>query len=446
MSGTAIRRRFRGPFNKAGTAGPMRFVVIGGIGLVVVGTVVAATLAGDDPLPESRVARQASVNPLPGGTNSTPYQSRLAVAENQRQAEQAQSQGRSYTPPINASQRATDVAALLQPPAPPATVVVGPPAPLPTQAVQARATTAVPLVSFEAPAPPTRVQPAVAPAPQQNPIRTVAQTTTQQQPVDDPAFREALARMMGSWQGRPGRTTVTLTPPSSASAAEGDDGRRGTGGPPPLARQVSSGEVSPAGATASLPPRSASAPQGRVLVPAGRGIYAHTVLAVNSESGGPIVLQADTGPIAGARLIGTFSKPGTISRLVVRINSVQFQGQEIAAEGLVIAPDTMETAVASSVDQRLGERFLLPAAAAFVAGLGQAVATTSNTFGQVSPFGGQSYITRLNPEQQLAVGAGAAAQQVGRALEQSAPRGPLVHLAANAPVGVMFLSNLTAPN
>ena len=90
------------------------------------------------------------------------------------------------------------------------------------------------------------------------------------------------------------------------------------------------------------------------------------------------------------------------------------------------------------------ERFVLPAAAAFIAGLGQAVATTSNTYGQLNPLGGTSFITRLNPEQQLAVGAGVAAQQVGRALEQAAPRGPTIHLAANAPVGIMFLQDLRA--
>ena len=49
---------------------------------------------------------------------------------------------------------------------------------------------------------------------------------------------------------------------------------------------------------------------GRVLVPAGRGIYAHTVVAVDSDTNGPIVLEADTGPISGDRMIGTFSKSG----------------------------------------------------------------------------------------------------------------------------------------
>ncbi|WXH25887.1 hypothetical protein WDZ11_22880 (plasmid) [Roseomonas mucosa] len=99
------------------------------------------------------------------------------------------------------------------------------------------------------------------------------------------------------------------------------------------------------------------------------------MLAVSSETGGLIVLQADSGPIAGARLIGSFNRAGQSNRLVVRVTRVQYQGQTIQADGIVVAPDSMETAVATNVDQRMLERFVLPAAAAFIAGLGQAVAT-----------------------------------------------------------------------
>ena len=76
-------------------------------------------------------------------------------------------------------------------------------------------------------------------------------------------------------------------------------------------------------------------------------------------------------------------------------------------------------------------------------GLGQAIATTSNTAAVLSPFGGAAYTTRLNLNQQLGVAAGVAAGQVGAALNQAAPKGPTVSLEANVAVGVMFLSNVT---
>jgi intracellular multiplication protein IcmE len=255
--------------------------------------------------------------------------------------------------------------------------------------------------------------------------------------------------LFGGWQGRPSRTTVTLAPGSARAAeGEGDEPGRASGQAPPFARAAPAASSSiPVASAAPPPPPAARSAVERVLVPAGRGIYAHTVLAVNSDSGGPIVLEADTGPVAGARMIGSFTRgSATSQRLVVRVTSMQYRGQTIQVDGLVIAPDTMETSVATSVDQHYAARFLLPAAAAFVEGLGQAIATTSNTFSQISPFGGQSFITRLNPTEQAAVAAGAAANRIGRELDCSAPRGPTIHLAANAAVGVMFLTNATAPN
>jgi len=53
--------------------------------------------------------------------------------------------------------------------------------------------------------------------------------------------------------------------------------------------------------------------------------------------------------------------------------------------GLAIAPDSMETAIASSIDEHYIERFALPAAAAFVSGLGQAIALSNSTT-QLSPY------------------------------------------------------------
>ena len=97
----------------------------------------------------------------------------------------------------------------------------------------------------------------------------------------------------------------------------------------------------------------------------------------------------------------------------------------------------------TSVDQHYLSRFLLPAAAAFIQGLGSAIATTSNTAAVLSPFGGAAYSTHLNLPQQLGVGAGVAAGQIGNALNQAAPKGPTINLAAHVNVGIMFLNDLT---
>jgi intracellular multiplication protein IcmE len=153
------------------------------------------------------------------------------------------------------------------------------------------------------------------------------------------------------------------------------------------------------------------------------------------------VLEADTGPLTGDRMIGTFAKSGN-DRLVVRISRVEHRGESLDVAALVIAPESMETSVASNIDQHYIERFALPAAAAFIQGLGQAAAM-SNTATTVSPYGGMtSAIGPMTVAQQAWIGAGAAAQAVGHELTQSTPKGPTIHLDANIGVGVMFLDNV----
>ena len=89
------------------------------------------------------------------------------------------------------------------------------------------------------------------------------------------------------------------------------------------------------------------------------------------------------------------------------------------------------------------ERFAMPAAAAFIQGLGQAAAM-SNTVSSVSPYGTvTSQISPMSVSQQAWVGAGAAAQAVGKELTQTTPKGPTIYLEANIGVGVMFLSDVT---
>jgi intracellular multiplication protein IcmE len=236
---------------------------------------------------------------------------------------------------------------------------------------------------------------------------------------DNPQQQQLNVSAFAQWDVRPPRTDVVLPPTDT----EANGPARATNAPPQPVSQTAT-------------------EAGHILMPAGRGIYAHPVLALSSDQVGPAVFQADSGPIAGDRMIGNFSKEN--NRLVVRISTVIHNGEPIGTNGVVIAPDTMEAAVASGVDQHYLARFVLPAAAAFVQGLGQALATTSNTAAVLSPFGGVATTTHLNIDQQLGVAAGAAAANIGSTLNAAAPKGPTITLDANVAVGVMFLSDVVA--
>ena len=399
--------------------GPGRIVAVAGGAAALVAIVVGSTLIGSEPPPPSRVAQAPPVNPLPGGVQSNPQEDTVALRANQDAARAAEQSRQSFTPRMPASRAWAD-----SPPDTPGSPLAAahpsPPAPSPTLPVRR--------VQYTPGIEPGRPAPGADRAQQ-----AAAQQRDQQQ---EAARMNRLGALLGGFGPEQERTDIIIPPPPPLVDGDGAHGA-GSG-----ARSRSATDAAASSAAAADLARVRQARE-LVLVPGGRGIYAHTILSVRSDAASPIVLEADTGPIAGDRMEGTFITQG--DRLVVRINTVFHNGQALAADAIVMSPQTMETAVASSVDEHYLSRFVLPAAAAFVQGLGQALATTSNTTGVLSPFGGTSYLTRLNFPQQLGVGAGAAAGAIGNALAAEAPRGPTIHLDSRASVGVLFLANLTAP-
>lgn len=393
-----------GFFNQSGRGGPQRMIVIGGVVILMIGSLIAVRYMTSEPPRESRVIPLPKIKAEPGGTKSDAAQEALRLRHEQSGAEKATEKKESYTPTMPGS-----TAAAQQVPVEPA-----------LQFNDAEPVKAV------IPEPPKeiRIEPVPKPVftpPERNivPPAHVQQISSQ---MDDNT-RRALLDMFNGYEGRPPRTEVVLTP--ALEAGEAAAGRK-------------AGET---GGIAKAP--SAPAIASKVLVPAGRGIYAHTIVAVDSDTGGPIILEADTGPLAGDRLIGNFAKSQG-DRLVVYVHNVQHGTQSLDVKGIVIAPETMETSVASSVDEHYFERFVIPAGVAFVEGLGQAVALSNSTISS-SPYGGttQSF-GPLKLQQEAEIAAGSAAQAVGQALNSSVPKGPTVKLAANAGVGVMFLSNVQA--
>jgi intracellular multiplication protein IcmE len=408
-----------GLFGGAGRGGPGRLVVIGGVLACMVGGAFLLSVRHGNGPPVSQVTKMKPGNLLPGGLQGTPAQDALQKEDSQEKAKAAEAAHKSYTPPIPSSTAfngalptevgmgapvAPDVPAAR--PMPPAPAIVTPAPPTYTPPEHA---------VFDRPAGENEISGArftkVAAGDEGDETSEEGKSARQQR-------QKAIGDLVNSWSSRPPQTTVVIEPTSLKQGADDPPAKVG-------AKGADSGVTG-----------------GRVLVPAGRGIYAHTVVAVDSDTNGPIVLEADTGPISGDRMIGTFSKSG-IDRLIVKVETVEHRGAPLEANGVVIAPDSMETAVASSIDEHYVERFVLPAAAAFMSGLGQAVALGNST-STVSPFGGTtSTIGPLTFKQEALVAAGASATAVSTALNAETPKGPTVHLAANVSVGVMFLSNLS---
>ncbi len=418
-----------GVFNASGRAGPRRLAAFVLTAMAVLAIILFVVFSGRELPAVSRDARLQHIDPLPGGLHSTPEQDALALSVADIQASRAMQKGVSYTPAMAPSQPAQP----LPPPAEPVPAPAAAPAPAPqTPRFVGRparpAPHIAPVVAEGFPAPARAGALDSTPEPQLRPTAvaaTAADTQAQQQ-----SYQNQINNLFSQWGGRMPRTDVVL--PAAPSDGDGPDGTATSSSPGVSTRTR--------GASAAAPVVSRGEDPGRVLVPAGRGVYAHPVLALNSDASSPAVFQADSGPLAGDRMIGTFAKQS--NRLVIHISSIIHQGQPISCDGVVVAPDTMEAGVASGVDEHYASRFLLPAAAAFVAGLGQAIEQTSNNVAVLSPFGGATTTNHLNIRQQLGVAAGAASAQVGAVLNQEAPKGPTISLEPNVAVGIMFLSNV----
>jgi intracellular multiplication protein IcmE len=251
---------------------------VGAIGLLAV--VLVIVLSGRDVPTVSRDARLKAIDPLPGGLHSTPEQDALALAATDEQARHALDKGVSYTPAMAPSQPAQP----LPPPAehvppPQAPQAVGRPvAPAPRVAAPAVA----PVVAQGLPPPARAATIEITPEPQLRPTTvaaTAAETQAQQQ-----SYTNQINSMFSQWGGRIPRTDIVM--PVTGRDGADPDASASASAPGVNTRTRDAGSATPA------PSRSEDA--GRVLVPAGRGVYAHPVLALNSDETSPAVFQSLT--------------------------------------------------------------------------------------------------------------------------------------------------------
>jgi intracellular multiplication protein IcmE len=408
MQGSPVARVFSG----AGGAGPRRLALIGGTAVVLLAAVGLVVMRGHHQAENSAVAKLPDVNAEPGGMHSNPYYNQLATQQAQQQAKTAAASGQSSVAPMAPGMQSQPVVAkpVAQPEPPHPIVRPVPPAHLD-------------------PAPVAYVPPATA---QQTPSQSSPEKKQQNQ-----LYAAAIGSMMSGWGNGPAPVTQVYIDPSK----NGWSGGAGSGSQAVSAVPQTQLAAAVTGGRAANGQPAPVVPPATILIPAGKGVYARSKLAADSDTGGPVVVTAESGPIAGDDMTGDFSRRG--DRLVITLNSITLQdGEQKSIDALVIAPDSMETAVASSVDQHYVARFVLPVAAAFVAGLGQAI-QQSNATVAVSPLGGYTAQNHLNFNQQLGVAAGAAGSQLQNLFIQAAPNGPTVKLAAGANVGVVFLKPLT---
>ncbi|WP_408903128.1 DotG/IcmE/VirB10 family protein [Methylobacterium radiotolerans] len=174
-------------------------------------------------------------------------------------------------------------------------------------------------------------------------------------------------------------------------------------------------------------------------------LYAETIGEANSDAPGPVLVQILQGPLAGARLIGTFRVAQEALVLEFERMTVPEDRQArkparvVQLKAVAVDTEKLGTAMATDVDRRLFEKVAFGFSAAFLQGFGQAIAQSGTTV--TRDLYGTTYSTpRLSTKEQLLVAGGAASGQVGATLNQVFGNRPTtVKVRAGTPVGILFL-------
>ena len=382
-----------------------------GAGAIALTAALGWYLAPRKDVAESRVAGVTPhLDATPGGREqkeSPNYQRSLETA-NDKAYQDAIKTGRSNIPTV---ERSTDP---LQQPAPTQEKGwkqtlpqdAGPPPPVNLRAPQA---------TLPEPAPrPTAAQAAPAAPPPPPPPK----------PTMDDAILAQMKELAAAWGPRPA-LVVDYTP---RGAKEGADAAKAA-----------------AAAAAGAP--AAAKSRATPIITAGTILYGSTLTAVNSDApGSPVVVTVDAGPYRKSRLIGAFAQPNNNAEaLVVRFTLMTLpSGETTPVSAYAVDGATASTAVASDVDRRYLSRYAPVLGAAFVAGFGAAASQVGTTQQQSSS---GITVSQLAPSLKQAAFAGAstAAAAIASDVMARAPKGPLVTLAADYPIAILFVDSVYGP-
>jgi len=263
---------------------------------------------------------------------------------------------------------------------------------------------------------------APAPPPQPAPVQTVQEVNYVQQPGMDPDKKKALENLLTELMEQRKPATGQL-----ASVAGGN----ATGQPGQAGGTETKGNVWAAW-TDSLSPQTAAGTTGspatvaaQVLIPAGSrpgGVIETAVDSDNTRS--QVLARIPSGLYAGATLLANGVQLAG-DGVAINFNRMEWQGDTWNVDVWAAMPDTLQSSVASDVNNRYATRIILPAIASGLGLAGQLYAS-ANT--QLLSNGNDNIEARTGmPDAKAVAGTmvGGAAQQAGQVIASDAQRLPV---------------------
>ncbi len=211
--------------------------------------------------------------------------------------------------------------------------------------------------------------------------------------------------------------------------------------------QVSQQVVSGAGVAGAVTRADAGASQQQAkkekpLIDAGQEAYGQILTEANSDLDSPVLASIVSGPLAGARAIGSFKS--TEDLMVISFKTASLNGVQYDIDAVALDPDDAKFAFSDDVDHHYIERLVLPAAAAFLTGYGDAASRAGSSI-LVNGASVTSTTTALSPNQELFAAGGKAASSLGNMFDRQAQATkPTVMVHAGRAVGILFLKPVEA--
>jgi intracellular multiplication protein IcmE len=195
-----------------------------------------------------------------------------------------------------------------------------------------------------------------------------------------------------------------------------------------------------AGQTAALAANAAKTVE--IIVPAGQIAYAQLITQANTDAPGPVLAEVMSGPLTGDRILGSFKS--TDDYLILTFDTIVIDGVSYSIDAIALDPNTANPGMVSDIDHRYMERVILPAAAAFIEGLGSAIADNGNTGVTVSGDTVISSTSKLDTKQQIYKGVEKGASKLGDILDKNAgSTKPLITVDSGTTMGILFTEPVT---
>lgn len=165
--------------------------------------------------------------------------------------------------------------------------------------------------------------------------------------------------------------------------------------------------------------------------------------SVNSDEPGPVMAKIVSGPLAGAKLLGSFRRVEDQVFIEFSLLNAPNVTNSLSVKMVAIDPETARTALATDVDHHRLLRYSTLFASAFLQGMGDAVLAGIQPDFQVDNDVFTVNSVTVGTRDQVIVGLGEVGRKAGEKMDKYFDMPPTVTVDSGTAVGLMFLQDFS---